>query len=616
MEFFARAVGEKYECLLLSDNQDVVWHLRAPENLIDYWRIGFEKWVVQEPEKLSILISSVNEIDALWEVIHLTQRAAVGYTDVPLTFLKLLAALVSVLPNKDSENRFQSLISKIQGILIENRKLNLYLAVLEKKYTYGIVVNDDESIPLSFIDNSPEHTDGIPVDWWNLWLIHNYESDTNEPTSLVQNKTNPKIILNILTNLDLLDAIVNHQGSKNGSSTKDYFRLNSWANFLKAAIKFLEETQDRHFVPFRRRRLVELYSLVVQDELVDLEEQKLYLERIFSQREISPDEKYELLMGVVLPDLREDAIRNILFLPRLTAAIGAISQYYLRRYDLDNAIQPWKFSTGLDRNRLLQLLISFYRKPYIYPLIGLLSTTISLLPCFWPTSAWIINISWGISSSYVFLTLFLSVISILTILSRFFTSKGLDYIDLFLPRLFGAIVVGLSILVFESTVWDATINMKWINWLLLSLSAYCGSLIYFFFDIHKSTRLISFVSQTGLENGKPGDPSIRYSLRMAWKIFWIGLAESFSVTFLVTVIMAHAIVFDNLKYIKMVPWNKVSNVSNWLMSQDGVLGFAWQFGSSALFVYLPKVIILWTGLALLIGAFVQLLWQDQQITSS
>ncbi len=372
-------------------------------------------------------------------------------------------------------------------------------------------------------------------------------------------------------------------------------------------------------LPFRKRRLANLYALVVQDEQVDLEEQKMYLERIFSQRELHPADRDELLLGIVLPDLREDAIRNIHHQPRLVAAISAISQYYLRRYDLDNAIQPWGFLFGLDQNILLQVLLAFYRRPYLYAASGVLGSIISLLPSFWPSQTWLMPVAWGISSLLFFLTLGLAITGMSIIFSRFFSKRGLDYIDLFLPRLFGAILVGLSILVFENTIWDATLKLKWINWLLICASVYGGSLIYFFFDIHKSTRLLTIpIKETSQYRGnrEQSNPSISYSLRMAWKIYWIGLSESFAATLLVTVVFAPAIIFDNFTNIYKFPWHYMPDLSAWLIFQKDILGYAWQVGQSGLFVYIPKVVILWTGLALLIGAFVQLLWQEQRITSS
>jgi hypothetical protein len=103
---------------------------------------------------------------------------------------------------------------------------------------------------------------------------------------------------------------------------------------------------------------------------------------------------------------------------------------------------------------------------------------------------------------------------------------------------------------------------------------------------------------------------------MAWKIFWIGLSESFAATLLVTVVFAHAIIFDNFTNIYEFPWRYMPDLSAWLIMQKDMLGYAWQVGQLGLFIYIPKVVILWTGLALLIGAFVQLLWQEQRMTSS
>ena len=52
-----------------------------------------------------------------------------------------------------------------------------------------------------------------------------------------------------------------------------------------------------------------------------------------------------------------------------------------------------------------------------------------------------------------------------------------------------------------------------------------------------------------------------------------------------------------------------------LLGPAGMPGYFWQSRDFATFTYLPKLALLWTGLALLMGAFVQLLWEERQITS-
>jgi hypothetical protein len=601
MEFFARSVGEKYECRLLSDDQQTIWHLRVPENTVKNWHIALKKWVEAKPDKFSMLISSsVDDISGLWDEISSANYAENQALDIGLTFLKVMAALARTLRIPDIEKASQNLLSKIQNLLVSNSKLNLRIVLVEKeKYEYDFLIDDSRTLPRLF---KLDEEMGIPVDAWSLWLISNYETRfKREEANRAYDQAQVEIIGKILTNLDFLNEVMHI--SRDDANT--VFRLNSWTNFLKAATKFLEETQDIYFIPFRRHRLAELFALIVQDELVDLEEQNLYLGRIFSQRTLNPIDQYELLVEQILPDLRDDALRNAQFTPRLVAVVSAISQYYLRQYDLEHAIRPWDFLAGLNRNNLLDALLFFYRRPRFFALIVLACVIVSFIP-------WI-----AATSQILFILAFsLGILGMLITLFQFFIRRGLDFIDLLMPRLLGSIIVGLSILVFESTVWNATLDMQWINWLICCIASYGGALLYFFFDVHKTTRLMPTFSKESSLNSKRSTQSIHHSLQTTWKIFWIGLTESLCTSFLVTVVFAPVILKDRLVVNYPALWQDIPGISTLLLTKTDVFGYAWHVSNMALFIYLPKVVLLWAGLSLLIGAFAQLLWQDQRITSS
>ncbi len=152
------------------------------------------------------------------------------------------------------DDALRNAFSKTQTILLTNRKLNLQLVFFETKYTYGIIVDGDDALPLSFIDHDLDQEKGIPVDWWNLWFLHNYERHMAPEADEIDKKNNSQVILKILTNLDLLDELVYRQSDGVVISEKATFRMNSWTNFLKAAINFLEDTQDSVFAPFSQEK--------------------------------------------------------------------------------------------------------------------------------------------------------------------------------------------------------------------------------------------------------------------------------------------------------------------------------------------------------------------------
>jgi hypothetical protein len=210
-----------------------------------------------------------------------------------------------------------------------------------------------------------------------------------------------------------------------------------------------------------------------------------------------------------------------------------------------------------------------------------------------------------------------------TITTRLLKKQGFSYLELFLPRLFGSIVVGLSILALESTVWEITMDIAWGNWLLMVLAAYAGSLVYLFLDIHKNTRLLSDeLSSTDQKNNrrkvrKTSLNAIERSVQTTFRIFAIGLLESFGLTTLVSSLIPLSALGETFQKLMangttLVAWHGmiITALSN------NIIVFQ-LFGPNGLTLnYFPKIIVLWGGLSLLIGAFVQLLWQDRQITAS
>ncbi len=158
----------------------------------------------------------------------------------------------------------------------------------------------------------------------------------------------------------------------------------------------------------------------------------------------------------------------------------------------------------------------------------------------------------------------------------------MDYVELLLPRLFGAIVVGLSVLLLQDTAWKIGLQLSWANWVLLCVIVYALSFLYIYIDIYKTVRLIP-MAQSPVER----------TLYVSGQIFVISLIEAFLVTLISTTLCAHSVLDGNL------------------LSQGATVLLP-GFGRLDVF---PGLILLWTGLALFIGAFVQLIWQDRQITS-
>src|SRR5205807_4731324 len=152
------------------------------------------------------------------------------------------------------------------------------------------------------------------------------------------------------------------------------------------------------------------------------------------------------------------------------------------------------------------------------------------------------------------------------------------YSQLMLPRLLGAAIVGLLPLLLSDQSWNIGTQSSPFNWSLLALLTYTGSFIYIFIEVHIRKKLIK-------------GHSIVQALRESRRIFFIALSETL---FMVTV--ASSLVFPAV----------ISNIGGNIMNyRFGI------YASTSLlsFGFFPSLIILWTGIALFIGSFVQLLWQ-------
>jgi hypothetical protein len=349
--------------------------------------------------------------------------------------------------------------------------------------------------------------------------------------------------------------------------------------------------------------------LLVENEALNLDERQEYLNFIFTHR-MSYDERAWLLQNV-LDDLVEDVKENSKNSIAMETIASLTSQHYLNRYALDRAVSVWEQTIKIQQNKkdwILRALLRLYKYPryFIIPLVAFIA--FSFFPIVGPVS------------SLVLLAIFFSVLlsGLWTVAARFLRKQGFSYLELFLPRLLGSIVVGLSILALESTVWEITLEMTWGNWALTALAAYFGSLTYLFLDIHKNTRLLP--DGLGSDNSGGQKSSINTmarSVKTTFKIFAIGLLEAFGLTTMVS---------------SLIPFNALGETFQSFLA-DGKILVAWRgiiimslsnnafvfqlFGPDGFtLTYFPKLIVLWAGLSLLIGAFVQLLWQDRQITAS
>ena len=353
----------------------------------------------------------------------------------------------------------------------------------------------------------------------------------------------------------------------------------------------------------------DICTFIVKKEL-DSEEQKEYLEPILSSFE-TVERKLERLNGIITdvkneisltrPDqasvrqFKEDGYG------RLMHVISLISGHYLRIYDLNSSANFWRKAKSKDP--VLWFFLALHRWPYLFLvfLIALLS-----LPSIYAYQHWLTGqpcplilgspdplienschptLASPVPEFIVMLTWYLLLLLLIFFIFAQIMRKRWLYSQLLLPRLLGAAIVGLLPLLLNDQSWNIGILSSLFNSVFLALFTYTGSFIYVFIEVHNIKKFIKGYS-------------IAQALKESGRIFLIALAETL---FIVTV--TSSLIFPAV----------TSNIGNVILNyRFGI------YASTSLlsFGFFPSLIILWTGIALFIGSFVQLLWQDQRITES
>jgi len=598
MKFHYRKVGDDfYETCLLNDENEVLFHLQVPENSIKAWLIGFVKMMdtIKERGQCQRLVKQAS---------HLCKCE---YKD-SYTFLTVMSALLTFLDNREkapadgrqaAQQELYKLLKLNEGFNFHasHEKINKYLTT----YRFGVIV-DGKIFKYERREDAGQPC--VTQAWWTHAI-----RDLREKSS--------EGLHEILLNYQLLREIIVQQTRhvEYSEATRD-FNLRSFASLSKALIDFIRQDQSGDFLKFRANRVLDLCTFIVENKHDSFEEQKPYLERVLASDE-TPEKKVKRLRRIVknvkMPK-REPAARRMND-PRLMAIIGTISEYFLSLYDLNHATEFWDLLDNKDW--LLRRLLGLYRSPERYVKVvaffWLTMTALTILSGNWQANeAPQLIISW-LAQGLLALFFVPLLIGLLFTVGRFLTLRGLDYVALFLPNLLGAIAVGLSVLLLQDTAWKISLQLEWFNFGLICVVVYVLSFVYIFTDVHRTLRLLPLqpAADQYAVAGQPTawwpdwlarfqpdpDNPMNHLIKISVQVFLIGLLEAFAAVLFTSVILAVAALspdfiekFDGLKLV----WRR-----------EGIYCFA----------FFPQLVLLWTGLTLFIGAFVQLLWQDRRITS-
>jgi hypothetical protein len=360
----------------------------------------------------------------------------------------------------------------------------------------------------------------------------------------------------------------------------------------KALIRLIKQETAR--LGMYISRVPDICTFIVKNEL-DNEEQKTYLELILNSLE-HIEQRLERLNGIIKDiqnayskQQKEDEQR------RLMHVISVISHHYLMLYDFSRSANFWKKVKSKDL--LLWFFLAFHRRPLLY-LTG--QFLLLSIPTFFALQHWacekscppsangplMVNLSDLALSDLAFLILLWYAVCLLLlslILVQIMRKRWL-YSQLLLPRFLGAAIVGLVPLVLNDQSWLIGIQSSVISWLLVVLFFYIISFIFMYIDVSNILKFIPGRSMTDI-------------LRVSSHIFGIAFSETL---FIVTI--ASTLIFPTI----------LPSLKN--MIGEDKFGISISLGPWLSLGFFPALILLWTGIALFIGSFVQLWGQGQRIT--
>jgi hypothetical protein len=568
--------------ILIQDGARTIFHLELPdgENNVVGWYIRFTYLYRTQPQELKELLVAMPQLLE----IQVDEDAHPTYLNMLQALFKWAEEENQVLQEQSSiENGIPDLHSLHQQLKHALFNFEVIASSHNEYYEVLFPFPGQKKLPVRIPGNS---FDKAPVQTSQVMLNKAHERD-------------PKCIEYFIHNyLDIQEYVI----------SADPTTFNVFSGLSKALVKLIK--QENANLGIYISLVPDICTFIVKNEL-DSEEQKEYLEPILRGFE-SIDQKLERLNGIItdvknevsvtrLPhqaderQLKEDSYS------RLMHVIGLISDHYLKHYDLDSSAKFWYQSQSKDL--LLRLFLILHRWPFLFLLFDLVLLSV---PTVYAYQHWLTGQPCPLllgsrvpfiekvcpttfdATSPEFLVMLVGYILLLLLLLFIFIQilrKRWLYSQLLLPRLLGAAIVGLLPLVLNDQSWNIGIQGSLFNWILMALFTYILSFIYVFIEVHNIKKFIK-------------GHSIALALKESGRIFLIALSET-----LFMVIIASSLVFPAV----------ISNIGGTIMNYR--LGI---YASTALlsFGFFPSLIILWTGIALFIGSFVQLLWQDQRITAS
>lgn len=584
MKFVARSTEAGCEAKIWVNDQSPAIRFILPENSLEAWQCALEKAQAEPWFEALQKAFLTGKISFLSQFVPEDQQREENRNDAifeRLAFTRLLLACKRLTGSKIQPS--------ISEVLTENPSLRPFW----RTWPFCWLLLQGDALFTTSAASTVHELKVLCIDY--------LEREKNNEKSRTGDK---QFLGDFLPNLDLLRALTHEQVTQNPGRHLEIMK--KYAGVTLAILDYLDVLSKEHhnleqqitFHRFVQAYRHHLLALLVENETFTLEERQRYLSDLLTCN-IMEEERW-LLVQRILADMEEEAT-NIETCYTVETIASLMAEHYLKRYALDEAIKIWTKVRHLKRDGWLKTTLSLYHSSF--------GSWLTLL--LWLSLCWLLPGSWKLILALPGLLALIMVVllGLANTIIRFSSGRGFSALELILPRLAGAVFVGLSILAMENTIWGVSINLPFFSWLLLSVAAFLGALAYIFLDVHKNTRLLPLSPSRKVTRTEENLSAMQRSIRTSWHIFCIGAFEALS---LATVVTSFLPLDKDLSLYAQPLWNW-QNISVSIVKSYGVI-VDWE--RYLHLTFFPKIIILWGGLALLLGAFAQLLWQDRQITAS
>ncbi len=561
--------------IIIQDGADTIFHieLSGEQNTIAGWYVCFTYLRKTQPQELKELLGAIPQLLE----IQVDEDAHPTYLNMLLALFEWTEKGEHELQEQSStENDIPNVYDLHQQLKHALFNFEVIISANNEYYEAVFPYPGQEKLPVLIPSNNFDKT---PVQASQVMLKKAHERD-------------PKYIEYFINYYSHFQIYV---------LSADPTTITVFTGLSKALVKLIK--QENANLGIYISLVPDICTFIVKNEL-DSEEQKEYLEPILRGFE-TIEQKIERLNGIItdvkneislnVGKFKEDGYR------RLMHVISVISDHFLKLYDLDSSANFWRKAKS--RDPVLRFFLLLHRWPFLFLFIQIV---LLILPSFYafqhlltghlcplllgsPNPAIEKSCHPTLDSSglefIVVLTWYMLLLLLLFfIFTQIARNRGV-YSQLLLPRILGAALVGLIPLLLNDQTWNIGMQSSMFNWSLLALITYIGSFIYISIEVYSIKKFIK-------------GHSITQALKESGRIFLIALSETLFIVTITSSLIFPA-VMPNIQI-------DITNVSFGIYASTPLLSFG----------FFPSLIVLWTGITLFIGSFVQLLWQDQRITAS